>query len=462
MGGVNGEMLKSKSSRPNILWIMTDEHRTDSLGCYGSTWAKTPNLDRLAKEGVAFNNAVTPSPLCVSARLSILTGKYPSELGVWNNKQSKKEEDHLTYYFKNEGYTTASFGKQHYQTDKKAFDTEVTFDLGDEVGYFEYDKKYDENKFDVIKYRGKMPWIMGGIFPAYVTETQENRVVELAKSFLQNKEKDTPFLLRLSFNGPHTPVVTPKPFDTVIDKDSIKIPAESIGVRKAVPQWIKALMDYYASSDIMGKEVYERTRRFYYGYVSYIDYEIGCFLGWMKKRGFLDNTLIVFVSDHGTHVEDYGLVQKQTFYDPVVNVPFIIWYPERFKAGIKVDTPVEIRWLLPTLMNVAGIEVPERTNCNILTECLCTGQEPERKLVHSEFILNSVPGLSEDKIFMVRDGQWKLTAQYSKDQKLVDAFLHNMDKDPYEQNNLYGFSEYNDISNRLMIEVQKHLHNNIQ
>ena len=445
------------NKKTNILWIMTDEQRTDSLGCYGSSWAKTPNLDRLAREGVLFKNAITPSPMCVPARISILTGKYPSEIGIWNNKCIKEEEEHLTYCFKEAGYRTASFGKKHYGTNKKAFDIELAFSLSNEVGYEKYDDKYDEKEFDVIKYKGKVKWIMGGIFPALVTETQESKVVELAKDFLLEKDEDIPFLLRLSFNGPHTPVVAPRPFDTVIDKESIKIPPETEGARKALPQWTKVLMDEYAGSDIMEKEFFERCRRYYYGYASYIDYEIGSFLGWMARRGLLDNTIVVFVSDHGTHFGDYGLVQKQTFYDPVVNVPFIFWYPNWFKAGLKVDTPVETRWLLPTLLDVVGLNVPERTNCSILTDTLCGGKESDPKPVHSEFILNSNPDLSQDKIFMVREGKWKLSAQYNKEQLMVNAFLLDMEKDPYEQNNLYGNKEYCEIGSRLIKEIEKHL-----
>jgi arylsulfatase A-like enzyme len=444
----------ANNKKPNILWIMTDEHRTDSLGCYGSTWGKTPNLDKLAREGVMFNNAITPCPMCVPARISLITGKYPSEIGMWNNKCHKAEEDFLTYYFKNDGYKTASFGKRHYETDRSAFDTEISIEYSDEVNAVDYNEKYDEKEYDVIKYGGKTRWILGGIFPAASTETQESRVIEHAKRYLE-QVGDAPFFVRLSFNGPHTPVSVPQPFDTIIDSDSINIPVETEGRRKQMPSWARILADEYSGSDILTRQEIEKARRYYYGYVSYIDFEIGKFLGWMKSKGLLDNTIVAFVADHGTHIGDYGFVQKQTFYDPVINVPFILWYPGHFKAGTKINTPVETRWLLPSLLDLSKIDSPERTNSNILTNTLRSGVEPDSKIVRSEFILNSIPRLDKDRIFMVRDVDWKLSACYDENNKLKDVFLHHMHKDPYEQENLSHNDNYKNIRNRLLKEIEK-------
>src|SRR5215510_14984218 len=122
------------SRRPNVLWLMSDEHRTDSLGSYGSPWASTPNLDRLAREGVRFVHAITPAPVCVPARTSILTGRYPSAVGVWHNAFPDRHSipELLTERFHQAGYRSASFGKQHYAGTKKAFQTEMNLTLSDE------------------------------------------------------------------------------------------------------------------------------------------------------------------------------------------------------------------------------------------------------------------------------------------------------------------------------------------
>ncbi|WP_168119713.1 sulfatase-like hydrolase/transferase [Paenibacillus sp. HB172176] len=430
--------------KPNILWIMTDEQRKDSIGCYGSEWAATPHIDRLAKEGVLFENAITPSPMCVPARLSVLTGKYPHETGVWNNKHSKDSEEHLTHCFEEAGYVTASFGKQHYQTKNNAFGTEVTFELGSEVEYTKYHERYEESDYDIVRYRGKSPWLLGGKFPADISETQENKVVELAKAFLSRHEDERPFLLRMSFNGPHTPVVPPEPFASSMEDRKIGIPAASEGPRGSIPEWTKALIENYAGSHVMTDAEMEKARKYYYGYASYVDHEIGSMLDWMSDEGWLENTIVVFMSDHGTHLGDYGLVQKQTFYEPSVSVPFIFWYPEQFKSGTRIATPVETRWMLPALLDLVGIEATVQLSCNRLSESLRSGQEPAAVPVYSEFILNSLPLFEEDKILMVRTGPWKFTARFGDSGELIERSLSHMEDDPYEHHNLAKEQEHQD------------------
>ena len=463
--------MTSTRARPNILWLMTDEQRSDSLGCYGSPWARTPNVDAIARDGVVFTQAVTPCPMCVPARLSILTGKYPCELGVWNNKFCNRDEDHLTYLFKDAGYRTASFGKQHYGTSNQAFDREVTFDLSDEVGYLDYNARHEESRFDVIKYKGKMPWIMGGVFPAYPTETQESRVVELGKKYLEEliqkrgDAADAPFFLRLSFNGPHTPVSVPQPFDTLIPEDSIILPERTLRPRGDIPDWARELRDTYSGSHTVPAELYRRTRRYYYGYVSYIDYTIGEMLGWMDQRGLLDNTIVLFLSDHGTHLGDYGFVQKQTFYEPVVNVPFILKYPGRLPGGVRIAAPVETRMLLPTLLELAGLDAPIRFAHNPLLEALGSNGNPggcpsgmyAAYPVFSEMILNSVPSFSDTRVCMVRRGKWKLTAQVSPAGAWSNQFLHDMEADPYEERNLFGLDAFSSTAKDLSGVLAKHI-----
>lgn len=131
---------------PNVLWIMTDEQRTDSLGCYGSSWAITPYLDKYAKNGVIFKNAITPAPVCVPARASLLTGQYPSRTGIWwnHNGKDKRKLEHLTYIFEDAGYATASFGKQHYSSPNKAFQTEYHIEVNEIVDFYSYGSKYNE------------------------------------------------------------------------------------------------------------------------------------------------------------------------------------------------------------------------------------------------------------------------------------------------------------------------------
>ncbi|MCC2685019.1 MAG: sulfatase, partial [Paenibacillaceae bacterium] len=275
---------------PNILWLMTDEQRTDSLGCYGSAWAKSPYLDRYAREGVIFQNAVTPAPVCQPARTALLTGQYPNKNGVWYNVGGKNSTPLrlLVPLFEEAGYRTASFGKSHYHNpQRRAFQTEYRKVMGDVVKWSGYNEKYREEDFGAVHYPPKpYPWILGGTFP----ET-------------------------LSFNAPHTPVIPPYPFDQLIAKEDIRYPAESEGPSSGSPRWISETLRSFADSAHLTDEQIRDARRYYYGETAYVDYQFGVLLEWMQERRLLDNTIVVFVSDHGTHIGDYGLVQKQTFYN---------------------------------------------------------------------------------------------------------------------------------------------------
>jgi len=175
---------ESKNNRANVLWLMTDEQRVDSLGCYGTPWAVSPNLDRLAQQGVKFTAAYTQSPVCTPARISLLTGQHCSESQVWHNiGPHPLEFDFLTDIFHQAGYTSATFGKQHYDSSRKAFNTERFLCISEAVGCYGYAPQYDENEYDIVRYyKG---WLLGGSYPAPVEETMEHCCVEEAKQWLE-------------------------------------------------------------------------------------------------------------------------------------------------------------------------------------------------------------------------------------------------------------------------------------
>ena len=441
--------------RPNILWLMTDEQRRDSLGCYGSAWAQTPNLDRLAREGVMFHGAVTPAPVCVPARVSLLSGQYPQRTGVWYNGRFEVRPDYLTEVFREAGYRTASFGKQHYVRWKAAFETEANLVLSEEVHYFHYNEGYAADDYDVVQYpSAERPWIFGGRFPADSSRMSEAQAVEQAMRWLAEQPADLPFLLRISFNGPHTPVVVPAPFSQSIDPDDIHIPSASEGPRKNAPRWLGEV-GAWAGAERLNAEQIRQMRRYYYEKVAFLDHQFGRLLDWMEEHGLLENTIIAYVSDHGTHLGDYGLVQKQTFYEPVVTVPFFFWYPQGFARGAKIHTPVEVQSLLPSLLEVAGLSVPDSCQAESLAASLREGEEPMERPVFSEFTLGSFGIRPEDRLVMVREGNWKLTL--CVDPEPGDGGLYDLAEDPYERQNLYRQPEYQEVEERLTTLVLDHI-----
>lgn len=443
-------------NRPNILWLMTDEQRCDSLGFYGSEWAKTPNLDKLASEAIVFMQAITPAPVSAPARTSMLTGKYPSQTNTWYNQKATENLNHLTFKFKDVGYDTASFGKQHYTSINKAFDVEENDILSEAVNCFKYSEEYDEKDFDVIKYSGHYPWIFGGTFPDDTENTSEALTTKKAIDWLEKHDKHNPFFLRVSFNGPHTPVAPPAPYDKIISPDDIDTELNSD--TREHPDWISDSLMHFSSSSRMSNEDIKKARAYYYGQVSYLDSLFGNITDWLDNNNMLEDTIIIFVSDHGTHMGDYGLVQKQTFYQPVVAVPCFIWYPKSFASSVKISTPIEARLLLPSIMEYLNLgDFTEET----YAETLVSGINPPVKPVFSEFTLGSFDVRHDDKLCMVQLGDWKLSLCILPDAKKgIDGTLHNLNDDPNEENNLYYNCEYKKIVNQLSELILSHLFGN--
>jgi arylsulfatase A-like enzyme len=447
------QQRKRTRKRPNILWLMTDEQRLDSLSYYGTSWAHTPHLDRLAREGVFFMNAYTPSPVCMPARVAMLTGKYCSQTGVWRNLGSHNLEfNHLTSIFCDAGYRSATFGKQNYGGPSKAFQKESSLVSGHYVDPYGYNKRYDESKYDVVKYPGR--WVLGGRFPESAEKSPEAEWVDAAIQWLKDGPEDQPFLLRLSFSAPHTPVVPPPPFDTLIDEKDIKLPGEADPLPPNCPIWTK-ITNKISGSWALNKEQKSKMRRYYYGYVAFADDQFGRLLRWMKENGYLEHTIIAFVSDHGTHLCDHGFVQKGTFYDESAKVPYFFWYPKKIARGVKIQTPVETRSLLPTLLGLAGLMIPEYCRDINLADCIIRGQEPPDKPVFSEISFRFDARHPDDRSVMVRNGGWKLS--YCVDAPEEKGELINLAKDPYEQNNLYEDPVCRAVRNELIGLIQTHL-----
>jgi len=467
--------------RPNVLWVMTDEQRTDSLGCYGSEWARTPTLDRLAAEGARFETALTPAPICAPARSAILTGRYPSETGIWSNDQAEgvagvqseapmRPAAPLTGAFADAGYRTASFGKHHHLTEPPlAFQTqrndvhehlaarekwEADLWLSAEVDYCGYAERWDQADFDVVQYPPEpYPWIFAGRFPADWSETAEAQVVAAAKGWLgKASAAPDPFFLRLSFNGPHTPVAPPAPWDTLVDPRDVALPGPT-GLPPGSPPWLRDYAAIAASSRLSDAEL-DRARQAYYGEVAFLDWLIGGFLDWLGERGLLENLVIVFCSDHGNHLGDFGLMQKQTFFDPSVNVPYIFWAPGMIGARRVVETPVGIIGLVPTLLDLAGVGAPRGLEDLSVAAALTEGAEPPARPVFSEFMpLEEVR--PADRLVLVRDGSWKLSARLGAE--LDELHLVDLVSDPEERVNLADDPAARPVRDRLARLIVEHV-----
>ena len=452
-------MSKHSQTRPNILWLMTDEQRADSLRYTGTPWAHTPNLDRVALSGTRFTAAYTPSPVCVSARACMLTGRYGSSIGVLNNHHWLNIDDpqFLTWIFAANGYQVASFGKHHYNCPRRAFDLEYNHVLGDRVHYVEYKVPVDAQEADIVRYDGgKTPWLFAGRFPGTVDDTPEMHNVTEALDWVQRRDPLHPWFLRLSFNAPHTPVVTPVPFDTLIKAEAIDLPVDwSQDMTFVSTTHQDYLCDYAGTHRLTGAQI-RRARQCYYGTVACVDHIFGKLLDALDGMGELENTLIAFVADHGTHLGDHGFFQKQSFWDASARVPFFFAGP-----GIReqsVNWPVNVGSLLPTLLDLAGLVVPPQAQFSTLSATLQHGIIPQAKPVFSEIdygLWHYRPG---ERYVMIRDGRYKLTLY--RDPRSTDRFagsedrvLFDLEADPQETRNLAQETAYAVVIDELVDKI---------
>lgn len=430
------------SDRPNILWLMTDEQRADSLSYTGTPWAHTPNLDRVALAGTRFTSAYTPSPVCISARACMLTGRAGSSIGVLSNHHWLNLDDpqFLTWVFAANGYQVASFGKHHYSSPRRAFDFEYNHVLGDRVHYFEYKVPVDVEAAGVVRYDGgKSPWLFAGRFPGTVDDTPEMHNVNQALDWMQRRDPARPYFLRLSFNAPHTPVVTPAPFDTLVDLDAVDLPIDwSQDMDFASTTHREHFCDYAGTHRLTEAQI-RRARQCYYGRVACVDHVFGKLLDALESLGELENTIIAYVSDHGTHLGDHGFFQKQSYWDASARVPFFFTGP-----GIqaqRVDTPVNAGSLLPTLLDLTGLTVPAQVQFPALSATLREGKLPEAQPVFSEIDYGIWHYRLGDRYVMIRDGRWKLSLYRDPRNPTryvgsEDRVLFDLETDPQEYHNL--------------------------
>ena len=341
------------ASKPNIVWIYCDELRADALGCYGHPELdiRTPNLDRVAKMGVRFDNCFCNSPVCVPSRMSTLTGLYPEDTGVYNNEAAwphfrlPREFDTLPEALARSGYTTANFGKVHLPPEMQPF--QVHNPEGGGMGIWQH---LGEEAVQMVRSPGG--GMNGGVFPAGEPYPPD-AVMRNALDWMT--DAPWPYLVRMSILQPHTPVLPPAAFaDLYVDAMGGKLPQ--------VPEGVSAFQKRIAEVhglDRMDPEKFRLACAHYYGQVAWIDTQVGLALDFLESRGELENTVIAFGSDHGNPLGETGHFEKHTFAPSVHRVPFLVCRPGTIPAGQVREDVCEGLDLPRTLFDLAGIESPE-------------------------------------------------------------------------------------------------------
>jgi len=426
-------------ARPNILFIMTDQFRFDAMGCING-WTKTPNLDRLAAAGMLFTNAISNSLECVPARFSLATGLYPHQSGVWENRPLTLSAEFPNWMQAVEAasYRTSLFGKVHLHRHRRDLreDLPLMHELGlqvvnettgppgnarvlgemtalwEERGYWDAYKDYMERHGGEAHYEPEpSPLPLELYYDVYVPQQ--------AIKYLRALDAGDPWFCWVSFGGPHPPYDTPEPYASMYAPNDIPPPLPRMTNADDARGLVKeSLHSKRLSPDLNNRQV-AKLRADYAGAITLIDEQIGELLATVKARGELDDTLVIFTSDHGEMNGDHGAFGKSTSLDGALRIPLIVVPPkaEKTASGERSGALVELMDVGATIVDYAGAKLPRKSEARSLKSVL-EGVRTFREFSVSEF---------ENQHVMVT-ARWK--AEFNKRMKAI--LLIDRKNDPGE------------------------------
>ena len=480
----------SNNSRPNIIFIMSDDHAAQAISCYGSRINETPNLDRIAKNGIRMDRVYCTNSICAPSRASILTGKFSHQNGVLNNVNSfDGNQLNVAKIFRENGYHTAMIGKWHLKSSPTGFDY---WNVLPGQGLY-YNPTFIE--------MGERKEHTG-----YVTDL----TTDFALNWLDSLNQEQPFFLMLQHKAPHrnwmpnTPDLTlyddqkiPEPenlFDTYDTRSKaaseqemsienhlhlsydLKVNEDFPGgkwqvnflrnrLKSMTPEqreaWEAAYNpknEAFLAANLQGDELtswkYQRYIKDYLRTVHSIDVNTGRLLDYLEEKGLTQNTIIIYTSDQGFYLGEHGWYDKRFMYEESYQMPFLIQYPNKITDGTSSDALCMNIDFAPTMLQLAGIEVPEEMQGTSFHEILLTEETPSdwRKSTYYHYF--EYPGVHAVKRhYGVRTQRYKLIHFYYD----IDEWeLYDLQEDPQEMNNLYGQSAYEEITASLKKEIENH------
>jgi arylsulfatase len=440
-------------SQPHVIFVITDQQRFDTIAALGHGYMKTPNLDRLVQEGVYFENCFVNAPSCVPSRAALFSGLYPHASGVLRNGQAW----HRTWSsnLAEAGYHCVNVGKMHtIPYDAKAgFHERFVVENKDrffEGRWFadELDKAFAAQKLskpsragyrnlpDYADRMGAFAWDMPKSLHPDVF------VAETAMWWLDTRPKPNALFMQIGLPGPHPPYdPLPEYLDHYLGRNDLPVPEPTQSDLDGLPEYLKekrrhdTKVDHDAISWKMTptREETKRLRGHYYANVTMIDEQIGLLLKTLERKGYLEDCVIVFMSDHGDNLGEHGLSQKWSMYEPVTRVPALFWSPGRFQGGRRVKEKCQLFDLGPTILDLAGAKHPKPCQARSLLPALKSEPWSGRDFVFSEQAAD-VAMTGAKLITMVRDDRWKVVFIHGA----ADGQLFDLQADPTEENNLWG------------------------
>ena len=421
---------------PNVLLVMTDQLVPFLTGAYGHAVVQTPNLDRLAAGGIRFDAAYTPYPLCAPARAAFLTGRYASSLGCYDNASPfPSEEPTVAHYLTLAGYETVLTGKMHFigPDQLHGFRHRLTTDVFPAGMDWVPTEDPEGNFVGGGHAHGYVPPNVGPTtwtkFLSYDEEVQFRALEYLRERARVRREE--PFFLVVSYHHPHDPFLVTRELWDLYDGAEIDVPRYPDEIEcSAMDRWAN---EAHATDEVEFSDDNMRAlRRSYYGLVTYADRKLGELLAALEQTEQAEDTLVIFTSDHGDMLGERRMVQKRCFYEWSARAPLVLAFPDGREAGSVRAEPVSLLDLLPSLLDVAGVE--ER----LPTDGVSLLEPRDDRVVLSEYHVEKVRA----PCFMARRGTWKYVYVHGHDEQLFD-----LDADPGEWTNVVG--ELPDVADEL-------------
>ena len=443
----------------NVLFIIADDLNCD-IGVYGNSDVFTPNIDKLASQGVLFENAHVQYPLCGPSRVSLMTGLYPDqtkskELRLYV-RQTIPDVITLGQRFIMEKYNSIRVGKVYHYHNPRDIGTSGHDD------HFTWDQTvnpYGRDKIEEYKLNKVKENFDGATLSWLESEGSDNEqtdgigadeTIEFLDKFSKSKEN---FFLAFGLYRPHIPFVAPKKYFDLYEKDNMTLPSNGDEFLKTISSPAAKSLRARKEQINLDNSTIKTVKEAYYSTTSFVDAQIGRVLDKLKETGLDKNTIVVFTSDHGYHLGEKGHWQKQSLYDRATRVPLIISGPGILSNKRIKNSPVELVDLYKTLMDLTGISTPEFVQGHSLKNILTSNSKPIRKSALSELRVYSDGSLAQG--YSIKTDRYRLTRWLHKDERYLELYDHKYDFN--ENKNLVYEDNYSRVRDSLDIILTKRI-----
>ncbi|MHB1957731.1 MAG: sulfatase family protein [Acidobacteriaceae bacterium] len=443
----NGPPASRPSTRPNILWITGEGIPLKVLSCYGSTLIQTPHIDRIANEGMRFENSFVTNALCAPSRATLLTGKYDHLNGMISNPGATTagmthptfdaSQETIAKIFKRNGYQTGMVGKWHLPANPG----ETGFD------YFVYKQGaggpyYDPNGYLRNTSLGSNV-VHEKSYPGYITDNMTDFAIEGMQQFKQ------PFFMMMQFFNDHRPFDPPRKYEHIYDNTRIPEPGtfyDDYSMRaapaKEARMRIADMPDFNPPQDLTERQRqqwnYQKFMQHFLATLRSQDDNVGRLLDYLDKSGLADNTIVVYTADHGFFLGDHGWFDKRFMYEQAIRVPWMIRYPGRIKpGGVSKDWIVNID-NAPTALDLAGLPVPQEMQGRSVAPLLQGSAPQDWQTSFYYHYYEFAPPHWVLPHYGIRTDRYKLISYYT----VNEWELFDLEKDPDEMENLFEWSGY--------------------